>query len=99
VKPKALTKRRDFPIAEANRETVLLFLSLQTQWRVAPTERGLMWFGLDYVAVAALMRMKKTKGKARMIERLQMMEEAALSVLSGCALSDADLAWAKGGDA
>lgn len=58
-----------------NWETVLLFLRLQTQWRVGPMG-GLL--GFDYPGLESAMRLMRIEGRAEMFARLAIMEHAAL---------------------
>ena len=55
----------------------MLFLSLATQWRVAPS--GLPQ-GLDYAAVEPAMRLAGLKPGPALFEGLRVMEAAALQV-------------------
>lgn len=57
---------------------VQMFLRCQTQWRT--TINGLL--GLDYGAVAWLLRLYEVKDQRSMLEDLQVMEAAVIAVLS-----------------
>lgn len=57
---------------------VQMFLRLQTQWRT--TMNGLL--GLDYSAVAWLLRLYEVEDQRSMLEDLQVMEAAVIAVLS-----------------
>jgi hypothetical protein len=63
-----------------NESSVMAFLECQTQWRVTSTMRQLIWLGLDYVAVRAVL---DAEGHGRdVFEDLRVMEAAALPVLN-----------------
>lgn len=84
---------RAIPVAQENWASLLLFLDLGTQWRTHLGPAGLVFLGLDYSAVEALMRMKGLKGRRKLIADLQAMEEAALPVLNGMAPKEEDRPW------
>jgi hypothetical protein len=67
----------DFEVFEENWPVVEMFLRLQTQWRT--TMNGLL--GLDYGAVAWLLRLYEVKDPRALLEDLQVMEAAALMFL------------------
>jgi hypothetical protein len=56
-----------------NWDTVMLFLRVQTQWRTS---------GLGYPAVESVMRMCRVKDRGAMLDRLRVMEAAALEAMS-----------------
>jgi hypothetical protein len=64
----------DFEVLEENWPAVQMFLRLQTQWRT--TMSGLL--GLDYGAVAWLLRLYEVEDPRALLEDLQVMEAAAL---------------------
>jgi len=64
----------DFEVLEENWPAVEMFLRLQTQWRT--TMSGLL--GLDYGAVAWLLRLYEVEDPRALLEDLQVMEAAAL---------------------
>ena len=64
----------DFEVFEENWPVVEMFLRLQTQWRT--TMNGLL--GLDYGAVAWLLRLYEVEDPRALLEDLQVMEAAAL---------------------
>ena len=64
----------DFEVFEENWPAVEMFLRLQTQWRT--TMNGLL--GLDYGAVAWLLRLYEVEDPRALLEDLQVMEAAAL---------------------
>lgn len=64
----------DFEVLEENWPAVEMFLRLQTQWRT--TMNGLL--GLDYGAVAWLLRLYEVEDPRALLEDLQVMEAAAL---------------------
>lgn len=63
---------------EENWESVLMFLRLTTQWT---TSSG-GFLGLNYQSVEFLFRTYRVKNKKDMLEDLQVMELAALSLLN-----------------
>ena len=64
----------DFEVLEENWPVVEMFLRVQTQWRT--TMNGLL--GLDYGAVAWLLRLYEVEDPRALLEDLQVMEAAAL---------------------
>lgn len=64
-------------------DSVVLFLSLQTQWRIGIGFGGHVYQGFDYAGVAAFLQVTKVKKKKRVMKDLQIMEAAALPVLNG----------------
>ena len=68
----------DFEVLEENWPVVEMFLRLQTQWRT--TMSGLL--GLDYGAVAWLLRLYEVEDPRALLEDLQVMEAAALLSIS-----------------
>lgn len=65
-----------------NVEAVELFFAVQTQWRLVAGFGTVIYHGLDYTAVEAAMRMRRTRDRARLFAQLQVMEAAAMSVLN-----------------
>lgn len=55
-----------------------MFLRVQTQWRT--TMSGVL--GLDYTAVAWLLKLYKVEDQRGLLEDLQIMEAAAMMVLN-----------------
>ena len=68
----------DFSVWEENADTVMMFMRLQTQWRVI--DGG--FIGLDYQSAAFLFRIHSVANEAEMMNELQAMEMAALRVLN-----------------
>jgi hypothetical protein len=66
-----------FEVWEENWPAVEMFLRCQTQWRT--TMNGLL--GLDYGAVAWLLRLYEVEDPRALLEDLQVMEAAALMFL------------------
>ncbi|MBN4063841.1 DUF1799 domain-containing protein [Cardiobacterium sp. AH-315-I02] len=64
----------DFLVLANNWDTVLLFLSLQTQWRPQFT-------GFDYSAITQYLTIMNVKHKKRKFKNLQIMELAALEII------------------
>lgn len=69
---------RDFEVWQENWEVVLLFMRCQTQWRT--TMSGLL--GLDYTAVAWVLKLYEIEDQRSMLEDLQVMEAAAMQALN-----------------
>jgi hypothetical protein len=68
----------DFEVWEENWPVVEMFLRAQTQWRT--TMNGLL--GLDYGAVAWLLRLYEVEDQRALLEDLQIMEAAAMMVIN-----------------
>ena len=68
----------DFAVWEENADTVVMFMRLQTQWRVI--DGGFL--GLDYQSAAFLFKIHHVANPAEMMNDLQAMEMAALQVLN-----------------
>lgn len=63
---------------EENWAVVEMFLRLQTQWRMSMS--GVL--GLDYVAVEWMLRLYGVEDQRSMLEDLQVMEGAALTLIN-----------------
>ena len=63
---------------EENWAVVEMFLRLQTQWRTSMS--GVL--GLDYVAVEWMLRLYGVEDQRSMLEDLQVMEGAALTLIN-----------------
>lgn len=77
----ALPEREDtkhFAVLPDNWQSVQLFMRCQTQWRTGMA--GLI--GLDYGAVQWLLRLYEVEEPRAVLEDLQIMEAAVLSVVS-----------------
>ena len=68
----------DFEVWEENWSVVEMFLRVQTQWRT--TMNGVL--GLDYGAVAWILRLYEVENQRSMLEDLQVMEAAAMATLN-----------------
>lgn len=68
----------DFEVLEENWPAVEMFLRCQTQWRT--TMGGVI--GLDYSALAWLLRLYGVEDQRALLEDLQTMEGAALTALN-----------------
>ena len=68
----------DFEVWEENWPVVEMFLRAQTQWRT--TMNGVL--GLDYGAVAWLLRLYEVTDQRAFLEDLQVMEAAAMMVIN-----------------
>jgi hypothetical protein len=68
----------DFEVWEENWPVVEMFLRCQTQWRT--TMSGIL--GLDYAAVAWLLKLYEVEDPRALLEDLQIMEAAAMMALN-----------------
>jgi hypothetical protein len=68
----------DFAVWEENWQAIEMFMRCQTQWRT--TMSGVL--GLDYGAVAWILRLYEVEDQRSMLEDLQVMEAAAMTVLN-----------------
>jgi hypothetical protein len=68
----------DFEVWEENWPVVEMFLRVQTQWRT--TMSGIL--GLDYAAVAWLLKLYEVEDPRALLEDLQIMEAAAMMALN-----------------
>ena len=68
----------DFEVLEENWPVVEMFLRCQTQWRT--TMSGVL--GLDYGAVAWLLKLYEVEDPRALLEDLQIMEAAAMMALN-----------------
>ena len=68
----------DFEVWEENWSALEMFLRVQTQWRT--TMSGVL--GLDYTAVAWLLKLYEVEDPRALLEDLQIMEAAAMMVLN-----------------
>lgn len=66
-----------------NRESILAWLAVETQWRVASGIGDLLWLGLDYSAVDVVLRRTAPDKPDEVFADLMMMEAEALSVFRG----------------
>lgn len=68
-----------------NRDTILVFLALQTQWRrEIPAMSGkMLWHGLDYPAMESTIRMMGLwKKSGEIFDGLRLMEATVLPLLN-----------------
>ncbi|MBZ9678892.1 DUF1799 domain-containing protein [Mesorhizobium sp. ES1-1] len=82
-----VTSRQEeaFRVWDVNWQSVLLFLDCETQWRAVATMAGLIFLGIDYTAVHALLDLKRGRrrylaGAERLLQDLRVMEREALKV-------------------
>ena len=68
----------NFEVLEENWPVLEMFLRCQTQWRT--TMNGVL--GLDYGAVAWILRLYEVESQRSMLEDLQVMEAAAMATLN-----------------
>lgn len=79
VTPQAGTEEQEaFQVWRCNWKSLIAFLTLETQWRVAGTPAGLVWLGLDYTAARAILGKRFRKRLAD----LRIMEGEALPILN-----------------
>lgn len=71
-------KTEEFEIWEDNWEAFGLFLQCQTQWRVSMS--GLV--GLDYSAVAWILRLYEVEDQRLTLEKLQVIEATVLQMMN-----------------
>ena len=71
----------DFAVWQENADTVDMFMSLQTQWKVGPMGG---YLGLDYPGVSAALNtvVRSWRRRRDLFANLQSMERAALPVLN-----------------
>ena len=76
-------------VMRENWDIVGIFLALETQWRVSITagfdKPRIFWHGLDYTAADVVLRRSGHKKGRKALDRLAIMEDAALPVLNGAA--------------
>lgn len=65
---------------DINWRSLLAFLALETQWRVAAGFAGLLWLGIDYAAAAPIIRRRNARSGRRLLADLRVMEREALTV-------------------
>jgi hypothetical protein len=68
----------DFEVWEENWPVLEMFLRCQTQWRT--TRSGVL--GLDYGAVAWVLKLYEVEDHRSMLEDLQVMEAAAMATIN-----------------
>jgi hypothetical protein len=68
----------DFEVWEENWPVLEMFLRCQTQWRT--TMSGVL--GLDYAAVAWVLKLYEVEDQRSMLEDLQVMEAAAMATIN-----------------
>ena len=68
----------DFEVWEENWPVLEMFLRCQTQWRT--TMSGVL--GLDYAAVAWVLKLYEVEDQRSMLEDLQVMEAAAMVTIN-----------------
>lgn len=68
----------DFEVLKENWGAIEMFLRCQTQWRASAN--GVL--GLDYGAVAWILRLYEIEDQRAMLEDLQVMEAAAMAKLN-----------------
>lgn len=67
-----------------NWQAFQLFQQLHTQWRLLPTMGALIYQGLEYSSVLALLdaSVKERKRRAELFEQIRLLEAGALSVIN-----------------
>lgn len=71
-----------FGVFEENVATVELFLEARTQWCVATGMGGMLWLGLNYGGLQALLEGWPRRKRAALFAGVRAMESAALGVLN-----------------
>lgn len=72
------TPAEDFGVWPENWPTIEMFLRVQTQWRTSMGEV----IGLDYAAVAWVLKLYGIEDQRSLLEDLQVMEAAAMRVMN-----------------
>lgn len=77
-------RREHFPIHEDNEATVAAFLALQTQWRIIAGFGAVVYQGIDYPSVPAVLDALSVPpdGRADVFQGLRIMEASALPILN-----------------
>lgn len=73
-----------FIVHPDNWQAFCLFLDLSTQWRVSATVSGVIYQGLDYSSVHALLSIQVDRRKKRraLFEQIRLIEIGALRVIN-----------------
>lgn len=71
-----------FSVMRSNADSLDAWLGCDSQWRIAAGMGGLIWLGLDYSAVDVVLRRAQVADPDAVFMDLQIMEGAALKVLS-----------------
>ena len=61
-----------------NWPVVTLFLDLETQWRAVAGLAGIVWTGIDYTSVRAVLDIRRRRRQGRLLDDLMVMEREAL---------------------
>lgn len=80
VEPDQITEEEGFEVAEENWESLLFFLSCDTQWRVVAGFGGCMWIGLDYTACE--IQLRRLNAPEKVWPDLMRIEAAALPIMN-----------------
>ncbi|WP_319496324.1 DUF1799 domain-containing protein [uncultured Cohaesibacter sp.] len=70
-----------FDIMAKNKDSMLAWLNVETQWKVIASMAGLIWIGLNYTAVDVALR--RLSFPDAVFDDLLVMEKAALPILNG----------------
>lgn len=76
--PDAPIEQGPFAVWPENWDVVQAFMAVQTQWRYVGTRP----VGLDYTAVDAALRLRRTQNRAEIFDGLRVMEYAVLDELA-----------------
>ncbi len=74
-----------FEVMQVNADTIRAWLSCGTQWRAAVGFARLIWLGLDYAGVDAVLRRLKLADPDSVFDDLLIMEDAALEAFAEAA--------------
>lgn len=78
----AAPARTAYEVWPENWDAVCAFLACETQWRVAVGQGPLIWLGLDYTAVDAVLRRQFPESPPAIFDAIRVMETAALNVFA-----------------
>ena len=82
--PDQSTEPELYEVWPEHRESLLMFLRCQTQWRMGPSGAT----GLDYRVVLELLRLYNIKDRKAAMDEIQIMEARALELLNEQAAKD-----------
>jgi len=81
VEPEQIETSAEIEVWDVNWPIVVAFLDVTTQWRAIAGLGGVLWLGLDYVALDVVLRRRGDLGD-ELFELIRIMEQAALPVLN-----------------
>lgn len=80
--PASATRPDPFGVWPENWAAVRAFLVCETQWRVIAGQGPLIWLGLDYTAVDAVLRRQFPDAPPEVFEDIRTMEAEAIAVFA-----------------